>query len=119
MTDLRCMEGRRPVTCRHVACDVDPYCHGVCKSHYERTMRRARQRWGEPCSVPGCPVAARSRGWCGMHYERWRQHGTVAAPQRVDAGPDLSAVREQALALRDHDPSAARMLVDQALRGAA
>lgn len=27
------------------------------------------------CSIPDCAKPARARGWCGMHYERWRQHG--------------------------------------------
>jgi hypothetical protein len=27
------------------------------------------------CSVPDCSKAAEKRGWCGMHYYRWRVHG--------------------------------------------
>jgi hypothetical protein len=27
------------------------------------------------CSVDGCAKPSRSRGWCGMHYDRWRTHG--------------------------------------------
>ena len=27
------------------------------------------------CSVDGCPKAARNRGWCSAHYERWRRNG--------------------------------------------
>lgn len=27
------------------------------------------------CSVDGCEVPARSRGWCSKHYQRWRAHG--------------------------------------------
>ena len=27
------------------------------------------------CVIPGCEKLARSRGWCGMHYMRWFQHG--------------------------------------------
>lgn len=27
------------------------------------------------CSIEGCSKAAKTRGWCGMHYERWHRHG--------------------------------------------
>lgn len=27
------------------------------------------------CSIDGCNKPVRSRGWCGMHYMRWYQHG--------------------------------------------
>lgn len=27
------------------------------------------------CSIPGCCKPARKRGWCHMHYRRWRVHG--------------------------------------------
>ena len=29
------------------------------------------------CSVDGCEAPARTRGWCPMHYQRWRAHGDV------------------------------------------
>jgi DNA-directed RNA polymerase subunit RPC12/RpoP len=28
------------------------------------------------CSFPECVKAARARGWCSTHYERWRKHGS-------------------------------------------
>ncbi len=30
----------------------------------------------EPCAVENCTTAARKRGWCNRHYERWRRYGT-------------------------------------------
>ena len=27
------------------------------------------------CSIDGCEKPSRTRGWCGMHYRRWRAHG--------------------------------------------
>ncbi|MGH7088389.1 MAG: hypothetical protein ACREE4_23275 [Stellaceae bacterium] len=28
----------------------------------------------KPCSVEGCRKPQRERGWCTMHYTRWRRH---------------------------------------------
>lgn len=33
----------------------------------------------ETCSVEGCERVARSRGWCGKHYQRWYNHGDPLA----------------------------------------
>lgn len=27
------------------------------------------------CSITGCEKGVQSRGWCPMHYQRWRAHG--------------------------------------------
>lgn len=27
------------------------------------------------CSVEGCDKSLQARGWCSMHYYRWRIHG--------------------------------------------
>lgn len=27
------------------------------------------------CSIEGCETTAIARGWCGMHYRRWRLNG--------------------------------------------
>lgn len=29
------------------------------------------------CSIEGCEKVATARGWCVMHYHRWRRHGTT------------------------------------------
>lgn len=38
------------------------------------------------CSVGGCTKTAHARGWCGMHYQRWRIHGDLTAGRRK---PDI------------------------------
>lgn len=30
---------------------------------------------GRVCSIKGCNTAARHRGWCSKHYQRWLRHG--------------------------------------------
>jgi hypothetical protein len=32
-----------------------------------------------PCLIDGCENAAWARGWCDMHYQRWRKHGDPTA----------------------------------------
>lgn len=43
------------------------------------------------CQVEGCSKPVNARGWCSMHYERWRLHGDVAWQPRVDP-PRLCSV---------------------------
>jgi hypothetical protein len=33
------------------------------------------------CSVDGCQNLSSTRGWCQMHYKRWRRHGSVQADE--------------------------------------
>src|SRR5262245_12882461 len=34
------------------------------------------------CSIDGCKRPWYCRGWCTLHYQRWRSHGTTADPRR-------------------------------------
>lgn len=34
------------------------------------------------CSVEGCDTPAKSRGWCGTHYARWKKGQPLEAPVR-------------------------------------
>ena len=34
------------------------------------------------CSIDGCARSARTRGWCGMHYQRWLAHGSFELPEK-------------------------------------
>lgn len=35
------------------------------------------------CSVEGCEKPTRARGWCGMHYQRWKATGEVGPAGRL------------------------------------
>lgn len=42
------------------------------------------------CSIEGCEKNVTGRGWCAMHYKRWRKHGDPMAPDhRGRAGEPL------------------------------
>ena len=44
------------------------------------------------CSIDGCEKPLKARGWCGMHWLRWRRHGDPgdAAPTRLPVGDQCS-----------------------------
>jgi hypothetical protein len=35
------------------------------------------------CKIPGCGEEGHHRGWCDMHYARWRRHGDPFTVLRV------------------------------------
>lgn len=42
------------------------------------------------CSIDGCSIRARRRGWCGAHYQRWLRHGSPHV-----GGPVIPAPRDR------------------------
>lgn len=40
-----------------------------------------------PCKIDGCEKSAKKVGWCGMHYERQRRHGSTDLRSRRRADP--------------------------------
>lgn len=38
------------------------------------------------CAIEGCAKSVRVRGWCVMHYTRWRRHGDPLADYRGKRG---------------------------------
>lgn len=36
----------------------------------------------DDCSINGCTMPSRKRGWCEMHYHRWLKHGDPMAKFR-------------------------------------
>lgn len=35
------------------------------------------------CSIDGCERTHKARGFCEMHYQRWKRHGSTADPKRA------------------------------------
>lgn len=44
------------------------------------------------CSVDECDKRPSARGWCGMHYRRWRTHGDVHVNARRGPRPRMERV---------------------------
>lgn len=44
------------------------------------------------CSVQGCSRPFLSRGFCGTHYARWRNHGTVEKPTATPIPPHIKPI---------------------------
>jgi len=55
------------------------------------------------CSVDGCGKIAEKRGWCNMHYSRWRKHGDVNALICKTRPREALAFIEFAKTYRGHD----------------
>lgn len=50
------------------------------------------------CSIEGCENPAKTRGWCGKHYQRWSLKGTMDdPPPRVWSFQDIAGQRFGAL----------------------
>lgn len=72
----------RAGVCTVEGCDRPARGRGICGTHAERLRRRGtleippRVPLIAKCSVASCAYIGRlRRGWCGLHYDRWRQHG--------------------------------------------
>ena len=77
--------------CTVPGCDRPAHGNGMCKRHYQRAWRLARD--GNPnallCGVEGCQRPADSRGLCGPCYQRHRYHATKTRPHPDVALPVL------------------------------
>lgn len=50
------------------------------------------------CSVEGCGNQSYARGWCGMHYARWRKRGTTSLPIQERSSCSVNGCSKDALA---------------------
>ena len=42
------------------------------------------------CTIDSCDKPAKARGWCDMHYSRWKRHGDPEAQTQVRRPPGLT-----------------------------
>ena len=61
----RHVAGRNPLRCQS------------CRDARRHDGKHGRER--PPCAVDGCGMPTISRGWCSVHYNRWRVHGDPIA----------------------------------------
>lgn len=54
-----------------------------------------------PCSVDGCDLPRKGRGYCGMHYQRLMRHGSLEKPKRKPPAP----LMQRLMALIDKRPN--------------
>lgn len=71
-----------------------------------------------PCSIDGCLLPSRSRGWCTKHWTRWRRYGDPAAriPGEVVAGRRVCPGCGQDKPLAEWGRSACRPCVNERMR---
>lgn len=79
---LRPAPPKQVVSCAEPGCDRPTHARRLCKSHYQRWLkRRTVDEAGVACSVDGCPKAALSHGLCNAHYQRMLRYGDPTAPK--------------------------------------
>lgn len=76
------------VACTFDGCERDPYCKGLCRSHYRQQnkgqdLRPLLETYPEICRESGCdrPVEVKARSLCGRHYSQLRRSGAIGDPQ--------------------------------------
>lgn len=87
---------------RFLHADKDPcvcggafFARGLCRNCYRLSYEKLRgvaptkkiySYNGKACVVPECGKEARSRGWCAMHWRRWRKHGDPLFSKHSERG---------------------------------
>lgn len=83
--------GEMKTKCKVINCSRPSRTRGMCASHYSQMMKGNPELLAlhpdvklKTCEVGGCGSVALSRGWCNMHWKRWRAHGDPTIKLRAD-----------------------------------
>lgn len=68
------------------------YCSRSCRDSAARERKATNER--PACSIDGCDKPLRARGWCSMHYYRWKNKGDVGGVEPLRKGKRPCRVRE-------------------------
>lgn len=78
-------------------CDKPVKARGLCGNHYSHWLRAHHDDDHERprCDVEGCSrTMANWRGWCTLHYQRWRKNGNPALTKRHLNAPGATCSHE-------------------------
>lgn len=57
---------------------------GLCRPHYAELRASSEYRIGKPtCSVSKCGRLHTARGYCRLHWERWKHHGSPGSADLI------------------------------------
>lgn len=63
-------------------------CHDCWYTKFKAGTVNAENRKKKLCKVQGCDAPAKARGFCGSHYDKWREHGIDGFPPFQTVKPD-------------------------------
>lgn len=85
----------------------------MCGAHWERYRKYGDPLAGGPfrnvkpikaCSVDGCENFAKARGWCAVHYQRWKLTGSPGTADLIRRPSDPKATDKQCSKCRETKP---------------
>jgi hypothetical protein len=109
-------------SCGVEGCDKPVHAHGYCSTHYARLKRQgdpgaaeliqhSQRRWrqseyqGIACAVDGCERQAKSRGWCNMHFQRWKRTGDPVGKWGAEPRKSLGYIDSNGYQVLGNGPS--------------
>jgi hypothetical protein len=73
---------------------------GMCRKHYNRWYRR--RETAKQCRADGCPKPPYSSGWCPLHWNRLKRHGSPDINLRDGGERKVSSTGYVLVRCREH-----------------